>query len=78
MCGLVPAKWASFLELSTLEPLRNSCVSKSGSHRHSDLVWRFKLHDEWHYIYLLLEFQSSVDNFMAVRMMTYLGCCTRK
>ena len=28
---------------------------------------------EWVYVYLLLEFQSSVDAFMAVRILTYIG-----
>jgi hypothetical protein len=32
-----------------------------------------RFHDRWLYLYLLLEFQSSIDPFMAVRIMTYLG-----
>ena len=29
--------------------------------------------DRWLYLYILLEFQSSVDAYMALRIMTYLG-----
>jgi putative YhgA-like transposase len=41
----------------------------------SDVLWRLRWRggDRWLYVYLLLEFQSTVDPFMAVRMMTYLG-----
>jgi hypothetical protein len=43
-------------------------------HRESDCVWRVRWRKKrWLYIYLLLEFQSTVDPFMAVRVMTYVG-----
>ena len=29
--------------------------------------------DQWLYVYLLIEFQSTVDRFMAVRLLTYVG-----
>ncbi|MCK0164341.1 Rpn family recombination-promoting nuclease/putative transposase [Marinobacter sp. S6332] len=29
--------------------------------------------ESWLYVYLLLEFQSTVDKYMAVRVMSYLG-----
>jgi predicted transposase/invertase (TIGR01784 family) len=41
--------------------------------REDDLIWRVKCQDQWLYVYLLLEFQSTVDRFMAVRLMTYIG-----
>ncbi|MEN8215698.1 MAG: Rpn family recombination-promoting nuclease/putative transposase, partial [Pseudomonadota bacterium] len=37
------------------------------------LIWRLRCGKSWLYVYLLLEFQSSVDNFMAVRIMVYIG-----
>jgi hypothetical protein len=36
-------------------------------------VWRVRFRDSWLYVYVLLEFQSAVDRFVAVRMMTYVG-----
>jgi len=37
-------------------------------------VWRARWGGErWIYVYLLLEFQSTVDPYMAVRLMTYVG-----
>jgi predicted transposase YdaD len=32
-----------------------------------------KVGGAWVYLYLLLEFQSSVDKYMALRMMVYIG-----
>jgi len=37
------------------------------------VVWRVKVGGEWVYLYLLIEFQSSVDKYMALRMMVYIG-----
>lgn len=41
--------------------------------RHGDVVWRVRWGEDWLYVYLLLEFQSSVDRFMALRIMVYTG-----
>jgi predicted transposase/invertase (TIGR01784 family) len=41
--------------------------------REDDLIWRIRWGDEWLYVYLLLEFQSFVDHFMAVRISGYLA-----
>ncbi|MEI8207974.1 MAG: Rpn family recombination-promoting nuclease/putative transposase [Methylococcales bacterium] len=38
-----------------------------------DIIWRIQYGQEWIYVYLLLEFQSSVDHFMAVRISGYLA-----
>lgn len=37
------------------------------------MIWRLRLksRDEWLYVYLLLEFQSTPNDFMALRMLTY-------
>ena len=38
------------------------------------LVWRIRFQDErWLYVVVLLEFQSTIDQRMAVRMLTYTG-----
>jgi hypothetical protein len=56
-----------------LEKVSGSYVSDDLRTREDDLIWRVRLCDGWLYVYLLLEFQSSVDPFMAVRVMTYAG-----
>lgn len=74
--GFVHEGWIEKLDFSTLERVGNSFVSGDLRERHSDLIWRLRLHgdgDRWIYLYLLLEFQSTSDPFMAVRLLTYVG-----
>ena len=62
------------LDFSSLERVGNSFISEDLRERHSDLIWRVRMggpDGDWVYVYLLLEFQSTSDPFMAVRMMTY-------
>ncbi len=68
--GFVRQDWIEHLDFSTLERMSNSFVSEDLRERHGDLIWRLRLRgdaDEWVYLYLLLEFQSTSDRFMAVR-----------
>ncbi len=73
LLGFVHEPWVHELDFTTLEKVSGSYVSDDLRTREDDLVWRVRLRDGWLYVYLLLEFQSSVDQFMAVRMLTYLG-----
>ena len=43
--------------------------------RYDDMIWRLRWRDSgaWIYVYLLLEFQSTVHPFMAVRVLDYDG-----
>src|SRR5262245_57635624 len=76
ICGFLHGDWTERLDLSTLERVSNSFVCTDLRERHSDLIWRFQLRGDgggWVYVYLLLEFQSTSDPFMAVRLLTYIG-----
>jgi hypothetical protein len=56
--------------------MSGSFVSGDLRERHSDLIWRLRLRGEedgWVYLYLLLEFQSTSDAFMAVRLLAYIA-----
>jgi hypothetical protein len=67
-------EWVRDLDLSTLKQVPGSYVTPELSSRESDIVWRVRRGpDSLLYIYLLIEFQSTVDPFMALRMMVYLG-----
>ena len=66
--------WVQDLDFSTLEEVPGSYVTPALSSRESDVVWRVRWgQDRRLYIYLLIEFQSTIDPLMAVRMMVYLG-----
>jgi predicted transposase YdaD len=69
----VPEEWVRELDFSTLERQNGSYVADDLRERHDDIIWRIRCKDTWFYIYLLIEFQSGVDPWMPLRMMTYLG-----
>ena len=71
--GFVPDAWLHSLDYSTLEIVPGSYVTEDFRSRASDIVWRVKVGGEWVYLYLLIEFQSTVDKYMALRMMVYQG-----
>jgi predicted transposase YdaD len=73
LLGFVAGEWVRQLDFSTLERINGSYISDSGDHRHGDMVWRVRLAGEWIYIYLLLEFQSRSDPWMALRMAQQKG-----
>ena len=71
--GFVQEEWVSQCDFSTLEKVGGSYVTDDLREREDDLIWRIRWGEEWLYVYLLLEFQSTVDHFMAVRIMGYLA-----
>jgi hypothetical protein len=71
--GFVPEAWIERVDFTTLEKVSGSYVTDDLREREDDLIWRVRWGTEWLYVYLLLEFQSTVDPFMAVRIMVYLG-----
>ena len=73
LTGFVQEAWIDDLDLSTLEKTNSSYISDDLREREDDTIWRVRCRDEWIYVYILIEFQSTVDRFMAVRLMTYIG-----
>ena len=69
----VPEEWVSHLDFSTLEKQNGSYVTDDLRERHDDVIWRVKFRGQWFYVYLLIEFQSEIDPWMAVRIMVYVG-----
>jgi hypothetical protein len=71
--GFIPDDWLHTLDYETLEKVPGSYITDDFKKREDDIVWRVKVGGEWLYLYLLIEFQSSVDKYMALRMMVYVG-----
>ena len=71
--GFIPDAWLAGLDYSTLEKVPASYVTDDLRRRSDDVVWRVKAGEDWLYLYILIEFQSRVDPFMAVRMLVYVG-----
>jgi predicted transposase YdaD len=73
LLGFVDEPWVRELDFDTLERISGSYVADDLRDREDDILWRVRFNDRWLYLYLLLEFQSSVDPFMAVRLIVYIG-----
>ena|SRR5690554_3610294 len=73
LTGFVKEEWVNQLDYSTLEKVSGSYITDELRNREDDVIWRVRWGDNWLYVYLLLEFQSTVDKYMAVRVMSYLG-----
>jgi predicted transposase/invertase (TIGR01784 family) len=71
--GFVHEPWIKELDFSTLEKVSGSYISDDLRSREDDVIWRVKYQQSWIYVYLLIEFQSTIDNYMAVRLMSYMG-----
>ena len=70
--GFVEEPWVAAIDFSTLELCANNYISQDLRERRSDLVWRMRLGtDTWIYLYLMLEFQSTVDATMPLRLLSY-------
>jgi len=68
--GFVHEPWVAELDFTTLEIVSGSYISDDLRSREDDVIWRVKCRQSWIYVYLLIEFQSTIDRYMAVRLMT--------
>ncbi|HZF13413.1 MAG TPA: Rpn family recombination-promoting nuclease/putative transposase [Thermoanaerobaculia bacterium] len=74
--GFLDADWIQDLDFSTLERVGDSYVSGRLRQLRGDLVWRLRWKDPgrgWFYLYFLLEFQSTPDPTMALRLSGYVS-----
>lgn len=71
--GFVREDWVKGLDYASLERVGDGYVSDDLRERVDAIVWRVRMGPDWLYVYLLIEFQSSIDPFMAVRKLAYLG-----
>ena len=60
------------LDLSTLTRIDKSFVSESFKGKESDIIYSIHYRESIIYIFLLLEFQSTVDKMMSVRFLRYI------
>ena len=58
---------------SAFERVNPGYVSDRFLERHDDIVWRARVGEQWFYIDILLEFQSGIDRWIALRMQVYIG-----
>ncbi len=75
--GFVPANLVSAFDFDTLEQMPAQYVDEGLRQSRGDAAWRVRFRDAgsggWLYLLVLLEFQSTVDRFMAARVLAYTG-----
>jgi len=71
LADFLPWEWQGLLNLDSLEKVSGSHITDDVRSRHNDMIWRLHCGEDWVYLYLLLEFQSSVEHMMALRVTTY-------
>ena len=74
--SLFPRELTDAVDWPSLGRLPAEYVGDDFRRRHGDAVWRVRLRDgdergEWLYVLVLLEFQSTTDEMMALRVLQY-------
>lgn len=70
----VTEPWAAELDLDAMERVNGKLLGRKGIRRETDVIWRIP----WRaggdaYVLLMLEFQSTADPWMALRVLVYAG-----
>ena len=72
--GFVNEPWLEHVDLSSVEPLKTEYTNDRYVRRTNDMVWKLRKRDGSPlYVVLMMEFQSTVEHFMAARMNMYVG-----
>jgi len=67
----VDAPWVQEIDLTSIEPFSTSHIDKRLVRRDDDFVAKIRFRGRDAYLVILLEFQSTPDRFMALRLLTY-------
>jgi predicted transposase/invertase (TIGR01784 family) len=70
--AFIPEAWVKDLDFDNCETLDKSFISDHYKETESDIIYKISLKQKEIYIVILLEFQSSVDRFMALRVLNYV------
>jgi predicted transposase/invertase (TIGR01784 family) len=71
--GFAPAELVALLDFSTLRIENGSYITPAMKQREDDVVWSVQMGEDTLYLYILLEFQSTTDASMPIRMVQYVS-----
>lgn len=71
--SFIKESWVEQIDFSTLEKCNNSYITDDLRERIDDVIWKVRWQGKDLYVYILLELQSTIDKFMSIRIMTYIG-----
>jgi predicted transposase/invertase (TIGR01784 family) len=70
--SFVPFEWVKELDFEHCELLDKTFISEEYEKRESDVIYKVQYQEKEIYIVILIEFQSSPDKFMALRILHYI------
>ena len=70
--SFVHEPWVEQINFDDIERIDKSFISQDYAKTESDIIYKLNFNDQDIYIYVLLEFQSSIDKFMSVRCLNYI------
>ena len=73
MTSFVHESFVRHLDFSSMERLDKSFVTQDFQEKESDIIWKLKYKNKPFYIFLLMEFQSTVDYAMPLRFFRYIA-----
>ena len=76
MTGFTGGGMAHLLDGETVERVPSEFIDESLRASRGDMLWRVRFRgrpDGWLYLLVMLEFQSTVDDHMALRILAYIG-----
>ncbi len=68
----VAMDWVKYIDFTKAQTIDKSYVNDEFKEYEADIIYKLQLKDSEIYLYLLLEFQSTVDTFIAFRMLQYV------
>ncbi|MCP4130543.1 MAG: hypothetical protein GY754_06135 [bacterium] len=85
MTFFTPFKWRQKIDFDKTEIVNTSFISKNYQKKKSDIMFKFttsyrdhnsgKIRKQETFLYVLIEFQSKIDQWMPLRMFSYLANC---
>jgi predicted transposase/invertase (TIGR01784 family) len=73
LTSFVKEDWVTRIDYSRLQRVDKSFITDEFAGRESDIIYKAFFKEKEIYIFILLEFQSTVDRFMSLRMLRYIS-----
>jgi len=71
--NFVQEDFARELDFSDMAPYKTKFVTEAFARRESDVIWKVRFKGKDLYLFLLIEFQSTVDRHMPIRLLHYIA-----
>ena len=77
LVNIIGKEWAEYIDYDSIEYLPTESIHNRFIKRITDLVYRVRIKGELVYIVIIIEFQSAIDPFMALRINTYTSLTSK-